>query len=1060
MPCACENDIFDYSVAPDGCITLFVHRVDQTPKTMTFCPGDNVTCDAAGIRINGVLCPFPVPPAHVLTCVVDPTDACYSTLHLNGNPVGCRFLNQPKVVPADLHAPATITSPDSTINHSASGLNNQAFALSVNTPALISGTGGNSLVVVGDKLYVPTVAQHPPANVTTADPALVVTPNVAAQTFNIDFNELAAVQEICGNPTAKAALLACIADPVAALSITKSAAPAAVAIGAPVTYTLVVTNSGPASADGATVTDILGPDFNLTGIVWSYSSGAGGGSGTIPSFSIATLPPNSTATLAITGSYATAGNYDNVATVTPPHGRTDPNLANNIAQSNRVAVAQPVTPMADLSVVKVASTASVVINTPMSYTVTITNNGPSAANGATVSDTLPAAFVPTSQTWAYSGGAGGATGSAPSYTIATLPSGGVATLTIAGSYSALGSYTNTAVVSPPAGVTDPTNGNNSASSVSTTVTAVPVPKADLQVVKTQSSTSVQVNTPFTYTVTVTNLGPDAANGATMTDTLPNNFTLASAVWSYTGGAGGGAGAVPNFSIATLPSGGVATLTVTGQFTAVGSYINSASVAAPAGVDDTVIANNTSTTPSVAVSAVPVPQANLSIAKTQSATTATVNTNFTYTLTVTNAGPDAADGATVTDNFPSNFTVGSVVWAYSGGAGGASGSAPNFTIATMPSGGQAVATVVGQFTAAGNYTNTATTATPAGVNDPVPANNTASTPSVTVSVAPVFLPTATVTVADNQPQANVSMTLGGSSHASCPTPGITAGTWTVLDASAAVVATGSSLPGAVVVDLSAFTGPFTARYQVTDACGTSALATDPFTCANCASTVAGFSSTSRYQYYVHSATYNSAGTIAIMNSTWGLTSANDTVPNAGHTRLGQAAYPDIISGISLGVPSLKAAAATSSLVASTNDTNVGSLDPLNATANAEMGIHSGSLYADCSQVAGTTYKFRAFAGSANAECYAAIWNNSGPAAANTATDDSYSLTTTGAGPVTQTETAAFAITGPLHRFGFAYFNLDSGGNNDSRLQVSKNGGAFQDLKTLADVAAVGLVLNNV
>ncbi len=458
-------------------------------------------------------------------------------------------------------------------------------------------------------------------------------------------------------------------------------------------------------------------------------------------------------------------------------------------------------------------------------------------------------------------------------------------------------------------------------------------------------------------------------------------------------------------------------------------------------------------------AAPTPTANLAIVKTASTNNVVVGVDLTYTLTISNAGPDAANGAVITDNLPVNFVVTGGAWTYSGGAAGGSGSAPTFGVATLPSGGGAVRTIIGHYTAVGSYTNSASIAPPAGVTDPVLANNSSSAAPTVVTAAPVFNPSATVSVASGQAESAVSIVLGGASNPGCGTPGITSASWVIKDAGAVTVATGTNLPGTIVEDLAGFTGPFTITYQVTDLCGTSAVASTTFTVLDCAATAAAFTDTARHQYYTHTSNYNSAGIINTMINVWGIPSANSNIPSAGHTRLGQAAYPDIMSGLSLGVPSLKPAALASSIVTSASDTSVAALDPQDLITNAEMGIITGSLYADCNQVAGTTFKFRAYAGSANAECYCGIWDGSGPAAANTATDDSYSLTTLGTVPVVQTETVPFAITGPLHRFGFALFNIDSGGSNDSRLQVSKNGGAFIDLRTLAEIAAAGLVLNN-
>ena len=47
------------------------------------------------------------------------------------------------------------------------------------------------------------------------------------------------------------------------------------------------------------------------------------------------------------------------------------------------------------------------------------------------------------------------------------------------------------------------------------------PQADLGVTKTDGQTTAVAGLPITYTIAVGNGGPDAANGATVTDTVPS-----------------------------------------------------------------------------------------------------------------------------------------------------------------------------------------------------------------------------------------------------------------------------------------------------------------------------------------------------------------------------------------------------------------------------------------------------------------------------------------------------------------------------------------------------------
>ncbi|MBI3242893.1 MAG: DUF11 domain-containing protein [Chloroflexi bacterium] len=119
---------------------------------------------------------------------------------------------------------------------------------------------------------------------------------------------------------------------------------------------------------------------------------------------------------------------------------------------------------ADLALTKDDGTTTYTPGGTTTYTVTAVNNGPSDVTGATVVDNLPAAI--TSATWTCAASAGSACGAAAGVgninTTVDLLNGGSATFTVVANISAAatGNLTNTACVTAPGGVTDPTPGNN------------------------------------------------------------------------------------------------------------------------------------------------------------------------------------------------------------------------------------------------------------------------------------------------------------------------------------------------------------------------------------------------------------------------------------------------------------------------------------------------------------------------------------------------------------------------------------------------------------------------
>ncbi|MFY9608067.1 MAG: FG-GAP-like repeat-containing protein, partial [Blastocatellia bacterium] len=123
----------------------------------------------------------------------------------------------------------------------------------------------------------------------------------------------------------------CIAIGAGALNvaITKTASPTAVRPGDKVSYTIAVTNKGPAIATNVELTDIL--PAQLTFVSCSATSGSCGGSGNSRSLNLPLLALNATATLTIEAtvnpSVANGTVINNTATVTASLGETSTTTA-------------------------------------------------------------------------------------------------------------------------------------------------------------------------------------------------------------------------------------------------------------------------------------------------------------------------------------------------------------------------------------------------------------------------------------------------------------------------------------------------------------------------------------------------------------------------------------------------------------------------------------------------------------------------------------------------------------------------------------------------------------
>ena len=126
---------------------------------------------------------------------------------------------------------------------------------------------------------------------------------------------------------------------------------------------------------------------------------------------------------------------------------------------------------------------------------------------------------------------------------------------------------------------------------------IPVSGADLSITKTDGVLTVRPNDALTYTITVTNNGPEAANGATVTDTLPSALTNVSWTCSASGGASCAASGVGNISdTVDLPAGGSVTYSLSAKVDlgARGVLNNTAQVAPPVGLTDPNTTDNTAT----------------------------------------------------------------------------------------------------------------------------------------------------------------------------------------------------------------------------------------------------------------------------------------------------------------------------------------------------------------------------------------------------------------------------------------------------------------------------------
>jgi len=509
--------------------------------------------------------------------------------------------------------------------------------VSVSAPA-----GWTCVVTASVTCTDPTLAANTSANIIVV---VNVAPTVVVATITAN-SSLSATNSATSNTTVVTNV-----GEACDLAVTNTGVPSPVAAGGNITYTQVITNTGPSNCSTGTFNEVL--PLNTTFVSVAVVT-TGGGTWTCPNSSPVacsnpSVPPGSTGT--ITAIYnvpaGTAAGTIITDTATVATTTRDTNLNNNSAT---VTIGVAGAAQADLSVTNSASPNPVNAGQNITYTQSVTNGGPATANAPVFTETLPANTTAVSLT----GPAGwtcvlaGPTCTDTTAMVANTTANFTFVVKVNTNVASGTTITQTDSVSST--TSDPNLGNNSVS-----VNVQVADSADLSVTNSASPVPVLAGNTITYTQVVTNAGPSVATSASFTQNTPPNTNFQSvappAGWVCVHPLVGSAGTITCTNPTFAP--GTASFTVVLQVnagTAAGTAINDTATASSSTTDPN-LANNSATAADVVALAT---QADLVTTNSALPTSVAAGSNVTYTQSVTNLGPAAATSpVTLTQATPPN-----------------------------------------------------------------------------------------------------------------------------------------------------------------------------------------------------------------------------------------------------------------------------------------------------------------------------------------------------------------------------------------------------------------------
>lgn len=420
-------------------------------------------------------------------------------------------------------------------------------------------------------------------------------------------------------------------------------------VGEEVIFNISITNEGPNDVTGVEVLDLLPDGYtyvsnNRTAGVYTPGTGIWELNGVIPN--------GTTETMNIVATVNPSGDYFNVVEVFSS-SNLDPNSIpnnNNVFENDQDSAGTTPIPAADLALDKTVDNESPDVGSNVTFTVTLTNEGPSDATSVVVSDALPSGYT-------YLSDDSGGTYSDASglWNVGTIAGGSSIALNITAQVNTTGDYVNVAeVITSIQQDPDSTPGNNVlAEDDQDEQSTTPRSVTDISVSKTADNLSPSVGDQIVFTITVNNAGPNDASGLVIEDLLTSGYNFISAITS--------SGVYDNitgaWALPIIANGASETLQITALVLSSGDYRNTAELTALDTFDPDSTPDNNLNSEDDQDTIVPVPDglSDLSLIKTVDNPTPNIGDVVEFTVSVTNDGFSDATGVVITDLLPLGYT---------------------------------------------------------------------------------------------------------------------------------------------------------------------------------------------------------------------------------------------------------------------------------------------------------------------------------------------------------------------------------------------------------------------